>query len=311
MRILNQIFIVGVIIFIIFAIKSDYKSLYSKSVAYLQGEISKSSSIYKEKIGDLMSNTLNDSLNKVVGNIETPGALVVPDSYLTSNTKSINLSSKNIITITNKYRLANGGLSELKENSKLNFSAEKKLQDMFVKQYFEHMSPEGLGVGDLGEQVGYEYIIIGENLALGNFKDDQALVDAWMASPGHKANILNKRYTEIGVAVAKGVYNGKNVWMAVQHFALPKSSCPSIDNVLKGIIELDQNNIKEMEANMTSRKARIDSGAVYDGLTTNDQITQYNSMVNDYNKLITNIKEKINKYNEQVRDFNNCIAEVN
>ena len=217
--------------------------------------------------------------------MQTPGALVVPDSFLTYDTKSINLSSKDIIDITNKQRTLNGNLPILKENSKLDFSAEKKLQDMFVKGYFEHTSPDGVGVGDLADQIDYEYIVIGENLALGNFKNDQALVDAWMASPGHRANILNKRYIDIGVSVGKGIYNGKSVWMAVQHFGLPKSACPSIDQVLKGVIDLDQKDIKAMEIDMASRRAIIDSEiAKKEGVMTNSQIDNYNTLVKEYNK---------------------------
>jgi len=312
MKITNQILIAVIFIALVFAIKSDYKSVPSKVLSYLTGEINRSSSLYKEKVGDVI-NSINkvDDTSENVKAVETPGALVVSNDYLTSNLKNIKLSTKGVIDITNKYRAQNGNLVALKENSKLDFSAEKKLQDMFMKQYFEHSSPQGVGVGDLGEQVGYEYIIIGENLALGNFKDDQALVDAWMASPGHKANILNNRYTEIGVAVGKGTYEGKSVWMAVQHFALPKSACPSIDEVLRGIIGIDQKSIKTMETDLAARRGKIESGVVSEGLTTNEQINKYNELVNDYNKLISGIKEKISKYNEEVRDFNKCIEGVN
>lgn len=315
MKYLNQIIFILIFITIIFVIKSDYKSVPSNIVSYLKNEVSKTSDLYKEKsldIANSVSNITNDSVAiDKAKSVETPGALKVSNDYLTNDTKSIKLSIKGVIDISNKYRKENGNLSVLKENKKLDFSAEKKLQDMFVKGYFEHVSPDGVGVGDLGNQVSYEYILIGENLALGNFKDDQSLVDAWMASPGHRANILNKRYTEIGVAVGHGTYNGKSVWMAVQHFGLPRSACPSIDEVLKGIIELDQKNIKAIESDLAEKRAIIDSGAVSKGMTTNEQIDQYNLLVNDYNKLIINIREKINQYNQQVRSFNQCIAEVN
>lgn len=319
MRILNQIIFIVFAVALILFIKSDYKSVPSTILSYLQGEVNRSSSLYKDTVGGVIdnisgnlsdSNDISDNSSNLIKKVETPGALTVSDSYLTNNTKNIKLSIKGVIDITNQYRNENGGLVALKENSKLDFSAEKKLQDMFVKGYFEHVSPDGVGVGDLGNQVSYEYIIIGENLALGNFKDDKALVDAWMASPGHRANILNKRYTDIGVAVGSGTYQGKSVWMAVQHFALPKSACPSIDGVLKGIIDLDQKNIKSMESDLAIKKARIESGAVYEGMTTNDQVNAYNILVSDYNRMIVNIKEKIYKYNEQVKAFNLCIAQV-
>lgn len=321
MKIINQIIITVILAIIIFIVKTDYDLLYSNTISYIKSGIGKSVYIYnteyKDKVGGVMdtiskstANLLDDN-TKTVNSIGTPGALVVPDDLLTYNTKSINLTSNGVVDITNKYRESDGGLPPLTENSKLNFSAEKKLQDMFVKGYFEHMSPDGVGVGDLGNQVSYEYILIGENLALGNFKDDQSLVDAWMASPGHKANILNKRYTEIGVAVSKGIYNGKSVWMSVQHFGLPKSACPSIDEVLRGIISIDQEKVQKTEVELSSIKKQIDTGSVYEGVTTSGLIEIYNSLVNDYNKMIIDIKEKINKYNQEVRDFNTCIEGVN
>ncbi len=294
--------------------KSDYKSMYTKALTYLQSGLGQV--VYQNNGAGINKNlvpeatTDGESSTPTVVKATVPGALIVSDSFLSNNTSKINLVSKNVIDITNEYRRNNGNLPALTENSKLDFSAEKKLQDMFVKGYFEHVSPSGVGVADLGKEVGYEYILIGENLALGNFKDDRSLVDAWMASKGHRANILNNRYTEIGVSVGKGNYNGKTVWMGVQHFGLPKSACPSIDEVLRGIIDLDQKKIKEMESDLSTRKAGIDSGAVREGLTTNGQIDAYNSLVNDYNKLILDIKEKINTYNKEVRNFNSCIQGV-
>lgn len=309
MKILNQLIFIVLIVLTIFIIKNDYKSLYSKSLSYLSNQVGSQSDI-KNKIGDIV-NSVNGKQNDSPTNVVSPGALVVSDNLLTSNVKNINLSSKNVIAITNKYRESNGNLKPLRENSKLDFSAEKKLQDMFMKGYFEHVSPDGVGVGDLGNQVAYDYIILGENLALGNFKDDQSLVDAWMASKGHRENILNPKYTEIGISVGKGVYNGQNVWMSVQHFGLPKSACPEIDDVLKGIIDLDQKKIRDTEATLASKRAKIESGAISEGMTTSEQIDNYNLLVTEYNKIISEAKNKINKYNDQVKSYNVCIENAN
>lgn len=242
----------------------------------------------------------------ILGKVDTPGALLVDSNLLNTDSKT-KLLKDNIITITNKYRKENGGLSLLAENSKLNLSAEKKLQDMFDNQYFEHLSPSDIGVADLGEQVGYEYIFIGENLAMGNFKNDQALVDAWMASPGHKENILNKNYIEIGVAVEKSKFEGSDVWIAVQHFGTPRNICPSIDMVLYGVIDSNQSQLKEIERDLLLRKDMIEKKVVYEGMTYFEQIDKYNNLINNYNKLITETKEKINNYNNQVRAFNLCL----
>ncbi len=237
--------------------------------------------------------------------VDTPGPLRAIGNILDNNTK---LSKINIIKFTNTARNENESLPPLTENLKLDLSAEKKLQDMFDKQYFEHISPSGVGVSDLGNKVGYEYILLGENLALGNFKDDQALVDAWMASPGHRANILNSHYTEIGVAVGRGKFNGNDTWLAVQHFGTSRSICPSIDEVLHGVIDVNQSNIEKMSSDLAIRKSMIDKKAIYEGSTYSEQVAIYNNLVNTYNKLISDTKLKINNYNDQIKTFNLCLT---
>lgn len=240
--------------------------------------------------------------------VTTPGALKkISDNLLVNSSSDTTLSLKKVISFTNKARKDNGDLKPLIENSMLDFSAEKKLEDLFREQYFEHISPKGVGVADLGRDAGYDYIIIGENLALGNFKDDASLVEAWMESPGHRANILNRQYTDIGVAVGRGIYKGQETWIAVQHFGLPKSSCPTIDAILHGQIDVAQKEIKNMESDLALRRTQIDSGAVYNGKTTNEQIDEYNALVPQFNQLILDTKEKINIYNTEVQAFNSCI----
>ena len=243
------------------------------------------------------------------GKIDLPGALRVVNDILNINETS--LLKEKVISLTNKQRVENGNIEVLKESEMLDLSAEKKLQDMFDRQYFEHISPSGVGVADLGEEVGYEYILIGENLAMGNFKDEQNLIDAWMASSGHRANILNSRYTEIGVAVGSGNFEGHDIWMAVQHFGTPRSICPPIDQVFLGVINLNQYKIKEMEIDLLARRKAIDenNGAIYEGSTYSEQIEKYNELIIPYNNKISELKKQIDEYNNQVRAFNLCLTE--
>lgn len=236
--------------------------------------------------------------------IDTPGALRVANSVLSQDG---NLTREGIIEETNRNRHEVAGLLELKEHNDLDNSAQKKIEDMFNKQYFEHVSPSGVGVSDLADEQGYEFIIIGENLALGNFKNDEAVVTAWMNSPGHRANILNTKYTEIGVAVQKGIFEGKEVWLAVQHFGLPKDTCPSIDQILKTKIQLNQKKINAMQKDLATAKKNIDSGGVFGGKTTQEQIDAYNVQVNIYNDLISQNKIDIDAYNKTVKAFNACV----
>ena len=310
MKIFYQIIIIIISLSSLFIIKDDLKSAYDNNTLSIKSSIEE---ILKKK--DVLLSSLNYSspLNKYSENINSKddinlsGPLKVINDLISKKNGDTKLSKENIIELTNQSRNDNGGLQALKENSKLDFSAEKKLQDMFTKQYFEHESPSGVGVGDLGKEVSYEYITIGENLAMGNFKDDKSLVDAWMASAGHRANILNKKYLEIGVAVGKGVFEGKEVWMSVQHFGLPKSVCPKIDEVLHDIIDLNQDEINKTGNRLSVLKTNIEKGSLFEGKTISEQIDSYNFSIINYNNLISDIKQKIIEYNDQVNAFNSCI----
>ena len=110
--------------------------------------------------------TFNQLIQKVEEEISTPLPLRAKEEALESF-----LTQSGVIQWTNIQR-KNFGLPALKENSKLNLSAKKKAQDMIARQYFAHSSPSGEGVTDLAAAAGYEYIALGENLALGNFEND-------------------------------------------------------------------------------------------------------------------------------------------
>lgn len=99
-------------------------------------------------------------------------------------------------------------------------AAEAKARDMAAKGYFAHTSPEGLTPWHWFETAGYVFSYAGENLAV-NFSDSRDVNNAWMNSPGHRANILNKNFTEIGIAAAKGFYQGQETIFVVQMFGRP------------------------------------------------------------------------------------------
>ncbi len=304
MKIFNHLILVIIVIGgLLFLAREDVKSIYSKVLSYVSTNVK---NIDTSKIKDGIVLTKEKILNTDTS-INTPGALKSENSLVYS-ASSVKMSVKEVIEVTNQSRSLNGKLPPLKENSKLNSSAQKKLDDMLNLQYFEHVSPSGVSVSDLAKGSSYEYIIIGENLALGNFKDNKALVDAWMASPGHRANILSNKYTEIGVAVGHGMYQGRDTWLAVQHFGTPRSSCPTIDEVIRGSIKILENNIKSMDGDLAGRKQRIDSGVVYEGKTPNEQISEYNNLVAIYNDSIKQLKGKIDSYNASVKAFNSCLS---
>ncbi len=223
---------------------------------------------------------------------------------LAAKSSDTTLGRSGVVKNTNAQRVAHG-LPALAENSKLNQAASSKLKDLFAKQYFEHVSPSGVGPSDLAKQMGYEYIVVGENLALGNFKSDAALVEAWMDSPGHRENILNAKFTQIGVAVGAGTYEGKDVWIAVQSFGTPLANCPSPSESLKVSIATNQALLKVMEQDLQDRKASIDSEQ--DQAARNQKVQEYNAKVVSYNSLAEKTKQEVQTYNSQVNSFNACI----
>ena len=217
-----------------------------------------------------------------------------------------NLTQGGVLSWTNENRKQNG-LPALSANPALNLAAALKVNDMFGKQYFAHVSPSGLGPDHWVDEAGYKYVTIGENLALGNFKDDEELVRAWMDSPGHRANILNSRFTEIGVAVGEGVFEGKTTWLAVQVFGLPLSSCTEPSQTLKSRIDLLESQIDSLEDKLAELKAKIESRNKRDP-EYNQLVKEYNDLVAQYNGLIDEFKSLIGQYNGQVIEFNKCLA---
>ncbi len=108
----------------------------------------------------------------------------------------------------------------LKRNTLLDEAARLKAEDMAKNSYFAHYSPDGISPWHWFDEVSYTYAHAGENLAI-HFKDSGAVVDAWMNSPSHRANIVNTNYTEIGVGTAKGKYEGHDTVYVVQMFGTP------------------------------------------------------------------------------------------
>jgi len=130
---------------------------------------------------------------------QTDQSTVTPDSV-----------AAQVIQLVNQER-KNNGLPALQSDNSLNKMANMKAQDMLSKNYFSHTSPTYGSPFDMMKQLGITYTSAGENIAEGQTSAQQVMTD-WMNSPGHRANILNKSYTSIGV----GHTTSKNYW--VQEF---------------------------------------------------------------------------------------------
>lgn len=135
---------------------------------------------------------------------------------------------RRIITLTNNVR-SSVGAGNLAENQKLNQAAYRKVQDMFLKQYFAHRSPDGLGLDYFARQGGYTgYYVIGENLAVGYDNADGVMI-AWQNSPTHYKNLVDTVYRDIGVSMVGGEYKDKDTVFIAQYFGslqAPVSSEP-------------------------------------------------------------------------------------
>jgi uncharacterized YkwD family protein len=109
------------------------------------------------------------------------------------------------VALVNEQRAKNG-LAPLTLNEKLSDVARTKSQDMHDNNYFDHTSPTYGSPFDMMHSFGINYRAAGENIAMG-YATPEAVMTGWMNSPGHRANILNASYTQIGVGyVASGNY---------------------------------------------------------------------------------------------------------
>jgi hypothetical protein len=122
---------------------------------------------------------------------------------------------------------AGSGEPALNVNEILNKVAKAKADDMIKNSYFAHKSLDGKMIWDTINRSEYPYLYVGENLAM-NFTSAQSAHKALMLSPTHKKNILNDKYTEIGIAVASGEINGKNTNVLVQVFGHAKTVKPAV-----------------------------------------------------------------------------------
>ncbi len=146
----------------------------------------------------------------ILGHLLVPSG---PNVFLAAVVRS------DVIDYTRDARTQEGGQS-LSENEILNAAAQAKAEDMAARGYFSHVGPNGEEPWVWLERAGYEYVYAGENLAV-RFNDSKDVVDAWMASPTHRANILKANYKEIGVGLAEGAYKGGRATFVVQYFASP------------------------------------------------------------------------------------------
>lgn len=135
-------------------------------------------------------------------------------------TPTVSISAEGIISYTNIER-ANASLTKFNQNTALTKAAQARLNDMFAYNYYGHDNPTtGKSWREFISENGYANLSTGENIIISTDikPTSQYFVQAWMNSPGHKANILKADFINIGVAVGQGKIDGSTVWIAVQDF---------------------------------------------------------------------------------------------
>ncbi|MDQ7814674.1 MAG: CAP domain-containing protein [Patescibacteria group bacterium] len=132
------------------------------------------------------------------------------------------ITKPNIIELTNQARQAQGLLA-LKTNTRLASAAQAKAEDMLEKQYFAHTSPEGTTPWYWIKKAGYSYSISGENLAI-HYNSAEGALAGWLASASHRSNIMNTKFTETGVGITEGMFEGYPSVIVVQMFGRPATT---------------------------------------------------------------------------------------
>jgi hypothetical protein len=237
--------------------------------------------------------------------IRNPGALIgkidAPETVLTK---------AGVMAFTNRER-RNAGLTVFLADAELDRVALERARDMFAKGYFEHVSPSGESASTVAEDIEYEYITIGENIALGNFADDETLVQAWMDSPGHKANILHNKFTHLGVAAEKGLYNGKQTWISVQIFSRPMSECPAVSASLRATIQTNTDELDQLRVRIDVLKSELEEMKGDRGSRDeyNAKVEEHNALAKEINEKVSALKSQIATYNQEVKTYNSCVGE--
>ncbi|OGK18938.1 hypothetical protein A3D80_00060 [Candidatus Roizmanbacteria bacterium RIFCSPHIGHO2_02_FULL_40_13b] len=147
---------------------------------------------------------------------------VSPNSILTTGSVlgiAQDISTDKLLQLTNQQR-TNSGLPALNNNSQLASAACGKANKMIADNFWAHYAPDGTTPWFYIAQSGYKYETAGENLAK-DFGDSNSVVNAWMASSGHAANILSTKYQDIGFCVQNGTLSGSETTLVVQMFGKP------------------------------------------------------------------------------------------
>ncbi|MDD5032091.1 MAG: CAP domain-containing protein [Patescibacteria group bacterium] len=166
------------------------------------------------------------------------GAWLTPDVFLEQG--------KKIIDLTNKIRQSSG-VPLLTENNLLTRAAYNKAEDMLLYQYFAHVGPDKKTISDWLASVNYKYAVAGENLAMG-FSGAEEVVNGWVKSQTHYANIIDPDFSEIGVGVSSGLYNNYDTTLVAQFFGSSQLAVFVANTEKNNLTEVLAENVREGES---------------------------------------------------------------
>ena len=190
-----------------------------------------------------------------------------------------------VLRLVNQER-AKVGLSPLKMNAKLVTAAGKHSENMAKEDFFAHQDKQGNNIGDRAKKVGYGFSKLGENIAAGQ-TTPEAVVAAWMNSSGHRRNILNPDYSDIGIGYEylgndTGKINYNHYWTQV--FGTPLSNNSNSNSSGLGSSPSGSNTRKPSES-VSNQNHPSNIGVTRNGSNRNDSLngTSFNDTLRGFN----------------------------
>lgn len=169
---------------------------------------------------------------------------------------------RDVLVLLNEERTSLG-LRPLTLNQSLTNSAFAKAEDMLINNYFAHESLDGRMPWDWVSRKDYPYLYIGENLGM-NFASADSVHRALMNSPSHKKNILNEKYTDVGVIVVKGALDGRETNILVQIFGTEKKPEPvSSAFVAISPVKIDDSLFENTKTENLENKIEVASSEIF------------------------------------------------
>ncbi len=158
--------------------------------------------------------------------------LAIPSqAYLAPDVLAVHYSA--ILDRTNQLRAENG-LPALSPANLLTVSANAKAEDMARNHYFSHFGPSRHTLSYFLDKAGYRYSVAGENLAMG-FASGEEVINAWVKSPTHYANLIDTDFNEFGLGIEAGEYSGIPTVFVAEHFGAPLPRAPQLPGAVSEV----------------------------------------------------------------------------